>query len=361
MGKLFSNRLYLSLVGVIAVFVVSVAYLLSNVLDVPLTGGAPKVAVEMSGTGGLYKGSEATYRGVKVGKVTDIQLTAIGVKAIVTLTGDYDIPASTRAQVRSLSPVGEQYVDFQPTTTKGPYLKDGSVVPGSETDLPKSLGSTVVAVNNVLSQIDDEKLHSLLDSLATGLNGTGDQIGHIVDQGDEVLAALQKAWPQTKGLIDNAGPAIQVPVSESGDLEQLATSAKQFAAFLKDYDPELTKQLEHAPAQLTQVQSLVDQWGAVLPGFLPAAATFLDLFGSHSAQLRAIVAGYARGVSTLTGFLTSGALKLEIIGQKETVCRYGTTTHGVRDARTQLQTGGHCPASAPNLQRGAAHAPGATK
>ncbi|MFT4264201.1 MAG: MCE family protein [Nocardioides sp.] len=359
--SLFTNRLYLSLVGVIVIFVVALAYLLSQVLDLPLTGRPPKVAVELSGTGGLYKGSEATYRGVKVGKVTDIQLTSTGVKAVVSLNGDWDIPASSHAEVRSLSPVGEQYVDFQPTTTAGPYLEDGSVIPGTATDIPTSLGATVVAVSGVLDQIDTTKLHTLLTELATGLNGTGDQIGQIVDQGDQVLAALQEALPDTKGLIDNAGPAIQVPLSESDDIEALATSAKKFAAFLKDYDPELTQQLEKAPGQLTQVQSLIEDWGKVLPSYLPTASSFLRLFTSHDAQLRAIVSGYGKGINVLQDLLSGGSLKLELMASKESECRYGTTQVEPRTtSRNPLDTDESCPASASNLQRGAAHAQGKT-
>ncbi len=74
-------------------------------------------------------------------------------------------------------PVGEQYLDFQPNTDDGPFLEDGATVSAEFTDLPKSLSSTVVAVNKVLRQIDDQKLRSFLVELSTGLEGTGDDIG----------------------------------------------------------------------------------------------------------------------------------------------------------------------------------------
>ena len=358
-GKLLGNRLYLSALGVVMVFVVAVVYLFAAVLDRPLTTRPPQVKVEMTGTGGLYRGSQATYRGVKVGKVTGITLTDTGVEATVSLTGGDRIPASTRAVVRSLSPVGEQYLDFQPADDKGPFLHDGSRIEATSTDLPRSLGSTVVAINNVLRQVDDRKLHTVLSELATGLNGTGGEIGQIVDQGNQLLDTLDQTWPETQALIDGSGHALDIPTSQAGDLRRLAASAKQFARFLKSYDPELEKQLTKAPRQLTQLQSLVDEWARILPAFFPVFTRTARIITTHDPQFRSILANYARGLGSLRDVLKTGALKLELIPDKDARCGYGTSQLDPRStSQRELVKTGHCPASFPRLQRGAAHAPG---
>lgn len=357
--KLTSNRLYLSAVGVGVVFVVAVAYLFAAVLDQPLTSRPDRVTVELAATGGLYEGSAATYRGVKVGKVTDIRLAATGVEAIVSLTGDAVIPASSLAKVRSLSPVGEQYLDFQPADESGPYLHDGSRIAATSTDVPESLGSTVVALNGVLEQIDDRKLHTVLSELATGLDGAGEDIGQIVDQGDQILQALDQAWPQTRGLIRGSGAALEIPTSQSADLRELATSANRFAQFLKDYDPELRQQLKSSPAQLGQMKALVDDWATVLPRFFPVFTQFARIFTTHDPHFRSVLANYAPGIDTLAKLLSGGSLRLQLIADKDARCRYGTGQLDPRSTqRRELQRGGSCPAGFGRLQRGAAHAPG---
>ena len=68
---ILSDRLYLSAVGIVAVFLVAVAYLFAAVLDQPLTSRPVNVEVELEQTGGLFEGSAVTYRGIKVGKVTE--------------------------------------------------------------------------------------------------------------------------------------------------------------------------------------------------------------------------------------------------------------------------------------------------
>lgn len=357
--KIFTDRLYLSVVGVVAVFVVAMAYLFSSVLGRPLTSTPPTVKVLLTSTGGLFTGSEATYRGVKVGKVTSIKLTATGVEADVTLTGGKPIPADTKALVRSLSPIGEQYLDFQPTGTAGPFLKNGSVINASSTELPQTLGSTVVAVNGLLKQIDATKLHSLLDELSTGLNGTGLQIGQILDQGQEVLQTLQQVWPQTADLIDNSGTALDIPTSQAGDLKTFASSAKDLAAFLKDENPTLLKDLQKAPQQLKTTESLVSEWGAILPGFFDTVEPFLQLLNAYNPHLRTTLAEYATGLNALGDVLHGGKLNLALIADKDARCSYGNTAIDPRStSRRPMKEDGQCSASFPQLQRGAAHAPG---
>ena len=45
-----------------------------------------------------------------------------------------------KAEVRSISAVGEYYVDLRPRTDSPPYLHDGSVIAMNETTLPQPIG-----------------------------------------------------------------------------------------------------------------------------------------------------------------------------------------------------------------------------
>jgi phospholipid/cholesterol/gamma-HCH transport system substrate-binding protein len=353
------DRLWQSLLGVIVVFALTLVYLYGSVLDTPLLHGTKTIRVEMASTGGLFEGSSVTYRGVKVGKVRSINLSPEGVVATVKLTSADRIPVKSIAKVRSLSPVGEQYLDFQPQTTSGPFLEDGAVVPATATDLPRTLASTVINVNKLLDQIDDRQLHTLLSELATGLAGTGQDVGKLVDQGAVLLAELDRLWPETSRLIDNSGPVLDIGTAKADDIRQLARSSRKFAAFLKDYDPELRATLEQAPAQIEQLQALVADAKALLPGFLDPGVHFSDLFRSYGPHLGAILATYSSGLGVLGEAIRDGQLLIEGIPQRSTRCDYGTPRRDPKDPdRRPLVTTGQCAGSEDHLQRGAAHAPG---
>jgi phospholipid/cholesterol/gamma-HCH transport system substrate-binding protein len=359
LGDVLRDRLWQSLFGVVAVFALTLAYLFASVLDTPLLHRVKTVRVELAATGGLFEGSSVTYRGVKVGKVRSIDLTTHGVVAMISLTSSEPIPVRSVAKVRSLSPVGEQYLDFQPQTRSGPYLHDGSVVPATATDLPKTLASTVISVNKLLGQVDDQKLHTLLSELATGLAGTGQDVGRLVDQGSALLAELDRLWPETDRLIDNSGPVLDIAPAKADDLRVLARSSREFATFLKDYDPELRATLKAAPRQVTQLQRLLADAEEVVPGFLGTAVRFSDLFRPYAPHLGGILATYAPGLGVLGEAVRDGQLLIEGIPQRSTRCDYGTARRSPKDpVRRPLVSTGQCPGSQENLQRGAAHAPG---
>ena len=139
MKKVLTNRLYLSALGVFLVFALCVFYVFAAVLRQPLTSRPVELTVSLKAAGGLFDGAAVTYRGVKVGKVTDIELTESGVRATVRLASGTEVPRDSRAVVRSLSPVGEQYLDFQPETARGPFFESGDTIPAEATDIPMSL------------------------------------------------------------------------------------------------------------------------------------------------------------------------------------------------------------------------------
>ncbi len=359
MKKILTNRLYLSALGVLLVLAVCVLYLFAAVLRQPLTSRPVELTVELKSAGGLFEGSAVTYRGVKIGKVTDIELTDEGVEAHLRLSAGSEVPESSLAVVRSLSPVGEQYLDFQPESAGEPFLQSGDTIPAESTDIPMSLQSTVVAVNDVLRQIDEDKLHTTLVELARGLDGTGDELGRLIDDGRLLIEELDRIYPQTERLLRNGDTVLDVAPDKAAELRRLGTSAKQLAAFLRDYDPELRDTLRRAPGQIEELEALVQDAREVLPGFLEVGVSVTDLFASYEPHVRSLLQDYAPGLGVLTGAIRNNELRIQLILDADRRCVYDVPHRSPRNPdRRPLQTNGSCAASFSTLQRGAAHAPG---
>src|ERR1700722_7387281 len=105
--------LIFTIIGIIGVIAMALFYVQAPTL---LGIGRMTVTVELPGTGGLYRFSNVTYRGVQVGKVTAVSLTANGAKATLWLAPSPKLPPDLQADVLSVSAVGEQYVDLRPRT-----------------------------------------------------------------------------------------------------------------------------------------------------------------------------------------------------------------------------------------------------
>src|SRR4029077_8457743 len=128
-----------TIVGTIGVIAMVLFYIQAPTL---LGIGRMTVTLELPATGGLYRFSNVTYRGVQVGKVTKVVLTANGAEAKLSLGTSPKIPADFKAcperpgppdqcgvYVLSVSAVGEQYVDLRPRTDSALHLKNGDRLP----------------------------------------------------------------------------------------------------------------------------------------------------------------------------------------------------------------------------------------
>src|SRR4051812_47678927 len=98
--------------------VIGITTMVFHYMQVPTLLGIGRLTVklELPDTGGLYRFSNVTYRGVQIGKVTAVAPTATGAEATLSIDTSPQIPANVRASVHSISAVGEQYVDLVPRT-----------------------------------------------------------------------------------------------------------------------------------------------------------------------------------------------------------------------------------------------------
>lgn len=167
-----------AIVGVIGLFVMVIYYVQAPTL---LGIGKMTVTLELRETGNLYRFSNVTYRGVQIGKVTGVELTARGAKATMRLDTSPKIPADLDAEVRSISAVGEQYVDLRPRTDSGPYLHDGSVISAKDTKTPQPIGPVLDQTSALLNSIPQGKLTQLLDESFKAFNGASYDFGSLFD------------------------------------------------------------------------------------------------------------------------------------------------------------------------------------
>ncbi|MCW2651696.1 MAG: virulence factor Mce family protein, partial [Mycobacterium sp.] len=90
-------RIQLVLFGILTVIALSALCL--YYLRVPsLVGiGQYKLYADLPASGGLYKTANVTYRGITIGKVTDVEPTETGARAVMSISDSYKIPVDSSA------------------------------------------------------------------------------------------------------------------------------------------------------------------------------------------------------------------------------------------------------------------------
>src|SRR5277367_1233339 len=165
--------LIFTIIGIVGVIAMALFYVQAPTL---LGIGRLTVTVELANTGGLYRFSNVTYRGVQVGKVTSVSPTLAGARATLSIATSPRIPANVHADVHSMSAVGEQYLDLTPTSAAPPYLRNGSVIAMRDTTIPQPVGPMLDRLSALVDSVPKDKLHKLLDESFAAFNGAGDDL-----------------------------------------------------------------------------------------------------------------------------------------------------------------------------------------
>src|SRR6201987_691023 len=115
---------------------------------------------DLPASGGLYRTANVTYRGIQIGKVTDVQPTERGARATMSIDDRYKIPANAVANVHSVSAIGEQYLDLVSAGNVTTYLANGQTI--TKGTVPDEVGPSLDSANRGLAVLPKEKIDSLL-------------------------------------------------------------------------------------------------------------------------------------------------------------------------------------------------------
>src|SRR5271170_8410423 len=133
--------------------------------------GQYKLYADLPASGGLYSTANVTYRGIQIGKVTDVQPTERGARATMSIGEGYKIPVNASANVHSVSAIGEQYLDLESTGNGDRYLSDGQTI--TTGTVPDEVGPALDAANRGLAVLPKDKIDSLLTEAAQSVGGLG--------------------------------------------------------------------------------------------------------------------------------------------------------------------------------------------
>jgi phospholipid/cholesterol/gamma-HCH transport system substrate-binding protein len=267
---MFTQLIRIQLVLFTIASVVGISVMVVNYLKAPAMLGLGRITVTMQlpDAGGLYRFANVTYRGVQLGKVTAVDVNAHGAVATLSLSPSPQVPADLRAAVRSVSAVGEQYVDLQPRTESGPYLHDGSVIPESDTAIPQPVAPMMEKLSALVTSIPKDRLGQLLDESFKALNGAGADLQSLSDSAARISADADKTAGRTTQLIDDAQPVLDGQVVSADALrtwsDRLAGVSRQLVAD----DPQIRTLLDTGPDAAQEVSRLLGQVEPTLPVML---------------------------------------------------------------------------------------------
>lgn len=178
-------------------------YMSFGVLDMDPTKRVTRLTLMLDSSGGLMSTSAVTMRGIKVGRVSDIQTTAAGLAVTIDVDSAHPVPADSEISVENLSAAGEQYIDFKPEVIAPPYFTDGQVIPADRVS-PMVTTSDVLARANVLfTALDLDQMRTIIDTMSAVLAGNDATIDSLATTAALTAQVIQDDKELMATLVNN--------------------------------------------------------------------------------------------------------------------------------------------------------------
>ncbi|MGY0500292.1 MlaD family protein [Nocardia sp. FBN12] len=362
-SRLLRRKVLLTNLGLVFALILGGTYLFVGLADINPLRAAYTVRVELVRSGGLMNNSDVTFRGYRVGRITAIRLTGTGIEALARIDSSARIPSGGIVAVQSLSAVGEQYLDFRPTSGDGPYLADGSVIKSKDVTTPVPLADVLENANALIAQLDPvgdpARFQTIITELDKALGGGPDQLRNLVSGISAITVGMDNLLPQTVALLTNLRTIAATTALVQPDLTTLTRNSSTLFGQLTAADAELRRMLDLAPGQLATVGGVLAETSDPVTNL---ATNFLAIARSarlRTPAMRELFPALRDGAGALGVPIHDGAFNTLVDIWPRPTCEYET----VPVSPTQLngptvRRWNFCVTNNPALQiRGSANAP----
>ena len=180
--------------------------------------------------GGLYQNANVTYRGVTIGRVESVGLTNDGVVASMRLNTNTPVPDNVTATVKSVSAIGEQYIDLVPPDRcrRTTILRDGSNIGVDRTAIGQDIAGLLTQADNLVNSVGDSRIQDLLRETFKAFNGSGPELARLIQSSRLLVDEANSNYGQTTQLIDQAGPFLDAQIRSGDDIKSLADGLARF-------------------------------------------------------------------------------------------------------------------------------------
>ncbi|MGB3475378.1 MAG: MlaD family protein [Mycobacterium sp.] len=320
----YRRKNLLSGLALATTLMVAVAYLLVGALRVNPARSTYQITIALPDSGGLLTNQDVSVRGVPVGRIESLRVTPNGVDAVANINSTVKIPAASPVRVSGLSAAGEQYIDFEPPSSSGPFLSAGSVVSRDRATTPIPISQLLADADGMLAQTDPRKLDLIKSELSLSDEGPR-KLTDIVDGGSFLLSTLDSVLPETVSLLKSS----RVVLTMLSDVNNgMAATSNNLDKVLKGINPMIGgyhRLVDQAPGMLTQVDGLFDDNSDTMVGLLGNLVTPAQLLYVRTPALNALFPNY-RGstVEALSSAIHEDGMWATVDIYPRYTCDYGT-------------------------------------
>jgi phospholipid/cholesterol/gamma-HCH transport system substrate-binding protein len=270
-----------------------------NAQNLPLIGGGDTYKASFSEAGGLKPNDEVRIAGVRVGKVTGVELAGNKVDVSFKVDSPSKFGSQTGAQIKVKTLLGDMFLALVPD---GPgQLEEDSTIPVSRTTSPYDVVDAFEGLADRAARIDTDQLGNSLDTLAdltkdtpAAFQGTlrglsrlsetvasrNDQINDLLKNLDSVSGVLAERDQDIVALMRDSDTLMRALVARRQAVHQLLVSTSRLSSELTLLVKQSRADLKPALQNLQGVVNLLLKNQANLDESLRLMAPFYRVFAN---------------------------------------------------------------------------------
>jgi phospholipid/cholesterol/gamma-HCH transport system substrate-binding protein len=261
-----------SLVALISVFVIAVFY-----VQLPKTFGfgTYTVTASFAASGGLYTNANVAYRGTTIGKVTSVSLTRDNdVQVEMRIDDATKVPDDVDAYVKSVSAIGELYVDLVPPPNASTnFLGDDGHIGRNRTHISGDIASLLREAQSLVDSLDRSRLRDVLEEAFTAFDGSGPELARLIESSRSLIEEADNTSSETIQLLEQSQPLLDAQRASGANIKSVADGLARLTTQLREADPEIRAVLQSAPSAAGEAAALFE---GIRPTFPVLAANLAN-------------------------------------------------------------------------------------
>lgn len=199
--------------------------------------GSREVTAVFDDVGDLVVGHSVQVADVRVGSITDIELTDdYSAEVTMSLKDGVFVPAESLALLRTTSLLGEKFIELRPLDEDNPMagtdLRDGDVL--ERTAQAPELEFVTEQAVEILGAVVSTDVATLVETGAAGFGDRAVELTSLVEDLSTVSGTLADQTDELGRIIEAMDGATRTFAESSGELDQLLRNLSETAKVLAD-------------------------------------------------------------------------------------------------------------------------------
>lgn len=219
--------------------------------------GSREVTAMFDDVGDLVDGHSVQVADVRIGSVTDIELTEdYRAKVTMSIKNDVFVPLESRALLRTTSLLGEKFIEIRPLDEDDPLagtdLVDGDEIPES-TEAPELEFVTERAVA-ILGSVVSNDIATLVETGSISFADRGPELRSLVEDLSTISGTLADQTDELIRIIDALDGATATLAGGASDIDSLLVNLAETTGVLADNRDEAIDAIREL-TRLAQIQN----------------------------------------------------------------------------------------------------------